>query len=155
LCPSCGSFVSSNSTTCEKCGFEFDEDSKPYEEEDEVPEIPAGLIPSPKPEKKEASISGEAKDRILKEMDEIISENGFEIEETELELEVELEGDFDTDRKKSEAKEILELFKEELRSPDTEDEYDTMSKEIDTILSDSKGDKAEKKEKESEDEEEE
>lgn len=152
MCPSCGAFVSSSSSSCEKCGFEFDEDSK-HGEEDETPEIPAGLMSPPKKERKEASIPEEAKNRILREMDEIISENGFEIEETELELEVEIEGDFDSEKKKSEAKEILDLFKEELKSSDKEEDYDKMSKEIDTILGDSEGREKDKKGFEEEEEE--
>jgi uncharacterized protein YdhG (YjbR/CyaY superfamily) len=72
-------------------------------------------------------------------------------------MEVEMEGDFASDQQKSEAKEILELFKEELKTPESEDdvshEYEAFSNEIDNILGNSKGKKKKESDKESEDDE--
>lgn len=160
MCPSCGSFVSSHADTCDQCGYDFHEEEETEEEEIEVPEIPAGLMQAPisaseDKEKETKRGQTEIKAKMAKEVKATITEDGYEMEEMEMEMEVEMEGDFDSDRNKSEAKEILELFKEELKSPESEadvsHEYEAFSKEIDNILGDSKEKKAKKSEKKKED----
>jgi hypothetical protein len=155
MCPSCGSFVSSQASTCEKCGFVFDEDSQPEKKTDEEEvKIPEGFLGGSKTgsedenkgAKKEyhgVNIPSEISDRVAKQVEDLINENGFELEETELELEVELEGDLTSEEKKKETKEILELFRNEFNSEDSGKDHDTLSKEIDTILGNSQKSKDE------------
>jgi RNA polymerase subunit RPABC4/transcription elongation factor Spt4 len=165
MCPSCGSFVSSHAEACDQCGYDFNEDEEAEEEEIEVPEIPEGLMQAPisaigdkeeglETDKGTKRVGTEIKAKMAKEVKALITEDGYEMEEVEMEMEVEMEGDFDSDKQKTEAKEILELFKEELKSPESEDdvshEYEAFTKEIDNILGNSKKKKAKKGDTESE-----
>jgi PKD repeat protein len=149
MCPSCGSFVSSHAATCEKCGFIFDEDSPPQKKDEEEVTIPEGFLgggvaksnDQDKGAKKEfhgVNIPSEITERVARQVEELINENGFELEETELELEVELEGDLTSEEKKKETKEILDLFKNEFNSDDSGKDSDALTKEIDDILEKSK-----------------
>jgi hypothetical protein len=144
MCPSCGSFVSSHATTCEKCGFDFEEE-KPKDDEDlEVPEIPAGFMGAPSKDdedevrdtKREPTIPEELTDKVVKEVEALMAENGFEIEELELELELETDGEADS--------------KKELK-----DAYETLSKELEDILETPEDEKEKKSDSDSEEEEEE
>ena len=109
------------------------------------------------PKEKAKRVPTEIRTKMAKEVKALITEDGYEMEEVEVEMELEMEGDFDSDHQKIEAKEILELFKEELKTPESKDdlghEYETFSREIDNILGNSKGKKAKKSDKESKDEE--
>jgi ribosomal protein L40E len=154
MCPSCGSFVSSQATQCEKCGYDFEEDDTPTEKEDiEAPNLPAGFVGGSSEDSQDedddqentqnkASIPSDIKAKMTKEVEKLISENGFEMEEVEMELEVELGGEGEGGEDSIGAKEILELFKEELKDDDTfedsKSDYHAMSKEIDDILDDKK-----------------
>jgi hypothetical protein len=148
MCPSCGSFVSSHAVACEKCGFVFDEDQKPQKRDDEDVEIPEGFLgggsksqDGNKGARKEfdgVNIPAEITERVAKQVEELINENGFEIEETELELEVELDGDMSSEEKKRETKEILDLFRNEFNSEDSGKDHDTLSKDIEDIMENSK-----------------
>jgi RNA polymerase subunit RPABC4/transcription elongation factor Spt4 len=159
MCPSCGSFVSSHAESCDQCGYDFNEEEETEEEDIEVTEIPAGLMQAPisESEKETKRVPTEIKAKMAKEVKTKITEDGYEMEEMEMEMEVEMEGDFASDQQKSEAKEILELFKEELKTPESEDdvshEYEAFSNEIDNILGNSKGKKKKESDKESEDDE--
>jgi RNA polymerase subunit RPABC4/transcription elongation factor Spt4 len=168
MCPSCGSFVSSQAESCDQCGYDFNEEEETQDEDIEVPEIPAGLMQAPISASKDEDKDLESKEdgkrapteikaKMAKEIKALITENGYEMEEVEVEMELEMEGDFDSDHKKIEAKEILELFKEELKTPESKDdlgsEYETFSKEIDNILGNSKEKKARENDEESEDKE--
>lgn len=148
MCPSCGSFLSLHASSCERCGFVFDEDGEHEKKKDDEVQIPATFIRKRSVRSKDkdsdtkreydgVNIPSDLKDRVVKEVEDIINENDFELEETELSLEVELDGDLTSEEKKNEAKEIIDLFKEELKIQDTEDDLEVLSKEIDDLIEDS------------------
>jgi hypothetical protein len=164
MCPSCGSFVSSSATECEKCGYDFQEEEEPQEKDKEISGIPPGFVKGPNSESeedensedksKETSIPADIKAKMAKEVETLLSENGFEMEEVEMELEVELGEDGEGGENSIGAKEILELFKEELKDDDihedSKSDYHAMSKEIDDILDDKEDNKTKENKKDNE-----
>jgi hypothetical protein len=130
MCPSCGAFISSAATICDVCGFDFEEED---EEDISDEEMEEGEEEEPEGEFEEEVKEGE--EEPFAEEPEGKQGKGEEFE----------------------AKEMLEMFKEELKPEESKGElkedYKTLSKEIDEILGESEeGEEVEELEEEEEEE---